>query len=96
MNKSELVAALAEKANVTKKDAEGVLNAFVETVTAQLKKGEKVQLVGFGSFDVVKRAARKGLNPQTKKPITIPATKAPKFSAGKALKDAVKGGKKKK
>ena len=89
MNKSELVAALAEKANVTKKDAEGVLNAFVETVTAQLKKGEKVQLVGFGSFDVVKRAARKGLNPQTKKPITIPATKAPKFSAGKALKDAV-------
>ncbi len=95
MNKTELVAALAEKANVTKKDAEGVLNAFVETVTAQLKKGEKVQLIGFGSFETVKRAARKGLNPQTKKPITIPASKAPKFNAGKALKDAVKGGKKK-
>lgn len=95
MNKTELVAALAEKANVTKKDAEGVLNAFVDTVTAQLKKGEKIQLVGFGSFEVVKRAAKKGLNPQTKKPITIPATKAPKFKAGKALKDAVKASKKK-
>ncbi len=94
MNKAELVAALAQKANVTKKDAEGVLNAFIDTVSAELKKGEKVQLVGFGTFETVKRAARKGMNPQTKKAITIPATKAPKFKAGKALKDVVAGAKK--
>lgn len=94
MNKAELVAAIADQAKVSKKVAEEILNAFVSTVSAQLKKGEKVQLVGFGTFETVKRAARKGLNPQTKKPITIPATKAPKFKAGKALKDAVAAPKK--
>ncbi len=94
MNKAELIAAIAEKANVSKKVAEDTLNAFVDTVSAQLKKDDKVQLVGFGSFEVAKRAARKGINPQTKKEIKIPATKVPKFKAGKALRDTVAGAKK--
>ncbi len=89
MNKSELIAAIAAKTGSTKKDAEATLNAFVEVVTETLTKGDKVQLVGFGSFEVRKRAARKGRNPQTKEEIKIPASKAPVFKAGKALKDLV-------
>ncbi len=89
MNKSELIAAIAAKTGSTKKDAEASLNAFVEVVTETLVKGDKVQLVGFGSFEVRKRAARKGRNPQTKEEIKIPASKAPVFKAGKALKELV-------
>ena len=89
MNKAELVAAIAEKAELSKKDSEKALKAFIDVVTAQLKKGDKVQLVGFGTFEVSKRAARKGRNPQTKAAISIPASKAPRFKAGKALKDTV-------
>ena len=89
MNKSELVAAMADQAELSKKDAEKALKAFVDVVTSELKKGEKIQLVGFGSFEVSQRAAREGINPLTKKPMSIPASKAPKFKAGKALKDAV-------
>ncbi len=89
MNKSDLVAAMAAKTGDTKKSAEETLNAFVDVVTEALVKGEKVQLVGFGSFEVRKRAARKGRNPQTKEEIKIPASKAPVFKAGKALKDLV-------
>ena len=89
MNKAELVAALAAKTNTTKKAAEESLDALVEVVTEELKEGGKVQLVGFGSLDVKKRAARKGRNPQTGEEIKIPASKAPVFKAGKALKDAV-------
>ena len=89
MNKSDLITAIATKTGETKKGAETTLNAFVETVTESLVKGEKVQLVGFGSFEVRKRAARKGRNPQTKEEIKIPASKAPVFRAGKALKDVV-------
>ena len=89
MNKSELIAAIAAKTGETKKDAEATLNAFVDVVTEALVKGDKVQLVGFGSFEVRKRAARKGRNPQTKEEIKIPASKAPVFKAGKALKDLV-------
>ena len=89
MNKAELVAAIAESAELTKKDSEKAVKALIDVVTAELKKGEKVQLVGFGTFEVAKRPARKGRNPQTKKEIKIPASKAPKFKAGKALKDAV-------
>ena len=89
MNKSDLIAAIAAKTECTKKDAEATLNAFVEVVTDSLVKGDKVQLVGFGSFEVRKRAARKGRNPQTKEEIKIPASKAPVFKAGKALKDLV-------
>ena len=89
MNKAELVAAMAEQAGLSKKDAEAALTAFTETVAAELKKGEKVQLVGFGTFEVSERAARTGRNPQTKKEIQIPASKAAKFKAGKALKDAI-------
>ena len=89
MNKSELIAAIAAKTGDTKKGAEASLNAFVETVTESLVKGDKVQLVGFGSFEVRKRAARKGRNPQTREEIKIPASKAPVFKAGKALKDTV-------
>ena len=89
MNKSDLIAAIAAKTGDTKKNAEASLNAFVEAVTESLKKGDKVQLVGFGSFEVRKRAARKGRNPQTKEEIKIPASKAPVFRAGKALKDVV-------
>ncbi len=89
MNKSELIAAIAAKTDLTKKDAEKALGAFIDTVTDQLKKGNKIQLVGFGTFEVSKRAARTGKNPQTGAEIKIPASKAPKFKAGKALKDAV-------
>ena len=89
MNKAELIAAIAAKTGDTKKAAEASVNAFVDAVTKSLVKGEKVQLVGFGSFEVRKRAARKGRNPQTKEEIKIPASKAPVFKAGKALKDLV-------
>ena len=89
MNKSELIATIAAKTGETKKDAEATLNAFVDVVTNALVKGDKVQLVGFGSFEVRKRAARKGRNPQTKEEIKIPASKAPVFKAGKALKELV-------
>ena len=89
MNKSDLVAAIAAKTGDTKKGAEDSLNAFVSVVTEALAKGDKVQLVGFGSFEVRKRAARKGRNPQTKEEIKIPASKAPVFKAGKALKELV-------
>ena len=89
MNKTELVAAMAEKSGLTKKDAEKALAAFVESVEGALKDGDKVQLVGFGTFEVKTRAARTGINPQTKQPVTIAASKAPAFKAGKALKDAL-------
>ncbi|MBQ4282442.1 MAG: HU family DNA-binding protein [Lachnospira sp.] len=94
MNKTELVAAMAAKAELSKKDTEKALKAFMETVSEQLKKGEKIQLVGFGTFEVVKRAARTGKNPQTGKAIKIPASKAPKFKAGKGLKETVNSKKK--
>ena len=87
MNKTELVAAMAEQAGLTKKDAEKALKAFTDVVADELKKDGKVQLVGFGTFEVSKRAAREGINPATQKPMKIPASKAPKFKAGKALKD---------
>jgi len=89
MNKMELVAAIAEKTGATKKGAEESLNALIDVVKETLVKGDKVQLVGFGSFEVRKRAARKGRNPQTKEEIKIPASKTPVFKAGKALKDLV-------
>ncbi len=89
MNKAELVAAIAAKAELTKKDAEKALKAFEEVVTEELIKDEKVQLVGFGTFDVAQRAAREGRNPQTNEPMQIKASKAPRFKAGKALKDAI-------
>ncbi len=89
MNKTELVAAMAEKAGLSKKDAEAALKAFTETVADELKKGEKIALVGFGTFEVSERAAREGRNPQTGAPMKIAASKAPKFKAGKALKDAI-------
>ena len=89
MNKAELIAAIAAKTGDTKKGVEATVNAFVDTVTEALIEGDKVQLVGFGSFEVRKRAARKGRNPQTKEEIKIPASKAPVFKAGKALKDLV-------
>ncbi len=89
MNKAELIAAMAAKTGETKKSAEESLNAFVSVVTEALQKGDKVQLVGFGSYEVKTRAARKGRNPQTKEELIIPASKAPVFKAGKALKDLV-------
>ena len=89
MNKTELVAEIAEKANTSKKEAEVVLRAFTDVVTEQLKKGEKIQLVGCGTFEVSERSARTGRNPQTGEEMQIAASKAPKFKAGKALKDAV-------
>jgi DNA-binding protein HU-beta len=89
MNKAELVAALAAKTGETKKAAEASVDAFVSVVKETLAKGEKIQLVGFGSFEVRKRAARKGRNPQTKEEIKIPASKAPVFKAGKQLKELV-------
>ena len=89
MNKAELVAAIAAQAELSKKDSEKALKAFIDIVTDELVKGEKVQLVGFGTFEVSTRPARTGRNPQTKQTITIPASKAPKFKAGKALKDTV-------
>ena len=89
MNKTELAAAVAEKAGLSKKDAEKAVAALFDSVVCALKKGEKVQLVGFGTFEVRERAARTGINPQTKEKITIAASKNPVFKAGKALKDAV-------
>ena len=88
MNKADLVSMIAAKSNLTKKDSESALNAFVETVQGALKKGEKIQLVGFGTFEVRARAARNGVNPRTKQSIKIPASKAPVFKAGKALKES--------
>ena len=89
MNKTEFIAAVAEKAEISKKDSDKALKAFVDVVAEQLKAGEKVQLVGFGTFEVSERAAREGRNPQTGETMTIAACKAPKFKAGKALKDAI-------
>ena len=89
MNKTELVAAISEKTELTKKDSEKALKALIDVVAEELKKGEKVQLVGFGTFEVSERAARTGKNPQTGAEIKIAACKAPKFKSGKALKDAV-------
>ena len=87
MNKTELVAAMAEQTNLSKKDAEAALKAFIDVVSEELKKGEKVQLVGFGTFEVSERAAREGRSPQTGETMEIKASKTPKFKAGKALKD---------
>ena len=89
MNKTELVAAIAEQAEMTKKDAEKALTAFTEVVAKELKNGGKVQLVGFGTFEVSERSAREGRNPQTGEAMTIAASKTPKFKAGKALKDSI-------
>lgn len=90
MTKAEFVDKLAAKSGLTKKDAAGVVDAFVEVITESLKKGEEVQFTGFGKFYVQKRDAREGINPQTKGKIKIPASNVPKFSAGLALKNAVK------
>ena len=89
MNKTELVAAMAEKTDLSKKDAEKALKAFTEVVADELKKGEKIQLVGFGTFEVSERAAREGRNPRTGEAMTIAASKSPKFKPGKALKDSL-------
>ena len=89
MNKAELVAAMSDKAQLSKKDAEAALKAFTDVVAEELKKGEKIQLVGFGTFEVAERAARTGRNPQTGAEMQIAASKAPKFKAGKALKDSI-------
>ena len=89
MNKADLVTAMAEKAGVSKKDAEASIKAFTDIVAEELKKGEKIQFVGFGTFEVSERAERTGRNPQTGEEMTIPASKAPKFKAGKALKDSL-------
>ena len=89
MNKTELVAAIAEQAELSKKDSEKALKAFIDVVSDELKKGEKIQLVGFGTFEVIERAAREGRNPLTGEKMKIKASKAPKFKAGKALKDGV-------
>ena len=89
MNKTELVAAIADNADITRKDAEKAVKAFVDVVTEELKKGEKVQVVGFGTFEVVERAAREGRNPHTGEPMPVAASRAPKFKAGKVLKDAL-------
>lgn len=90
MNKTELVAAVAQKAELTKKDAEKAVSAFTAAITEALVEGDKVQLVGFGNFEVRERAARSGINPLTKQPIEIAASKSPVFKAGKAFKDALK------
>lgn len=90
MNKVELIGAVASKSEISKKDVEKVINAFTNVVADTLVDGDKVQLVGFGTFEVVERAERQGRNPATGEAITIAASKSPKFKAGKALKDAVK------
>lgn len=89
MNKTELVAAIAKETELSKKDAEAALKAFIDVVSEELKKGEKVQLVGFGTFEVSERAEREGRNPSTGETMTIKASKSPKFKAGKALKDMI-------
>ncbi len=91
MNKAELIDAMAAQTQLSKKDVEKVLKSFMDVVAQELGKGEKIQLVGFGTFEVSERAAREGINPQTKETITIEASKAPRFKAGKALKDMVNG-----
>jgi nucleoid DNA-binding protein len=93
INRETLVGAIVEKADLTKKDVEAVLECFMDEVTKQLQQGNKVTLTGFGTFKVSDRAAREGINPQTKAKIQIPAMTVPKFTAGKALKEAVKGSK---
>ncbi|MBQ9067405.1 MAG: HU family DNA-binding protein [Clostridia bacterium] len=90
MNKTDLVNAVAEDTGLTKKDAEKAVASVIDSITAALKAGEKVQLVGFGTFEVRDRAAKQGHNPRTGEPMTVPASKLPAFKAGKALKDAVK------
>ncbi len=94
MNKAQLIEAIAKETGLPKKDAEAALNAFIGTVQKSLKKGEPVQLIGFGTFTVVKRGRRKGRNPKTGEPMVIPARKVPKFNPGQALKDLVAGKKK--
>ena len=89
MNKTELVATIAEKAEISKKDAERALNAFTDTVSDALREGNKIQLVGFGTFEVSERTERTGRNPQSGETMVIPASKIPKFKAGKALKDVI-------
>ena len=89
MNKNELISAIAERSGLSKKDSEKALTATIDAITCALKDGNKIQLVGFGIFDVKDRAARTGHNPRTKEAIQIPATRVPQFKAGKALKDAV-------
>ena len=89
MNRVELIAAMADRAELSKKDAEKALKAFTEVVAEELAKGEKIQLVGFGTFEVSERPAREGRNPRSGETMTIAASKAPKFKAGKALKDAI-------
>ncbi len=89
MNKTELIAAVSEKADLSKKDSEAAVTAVIEAITAALTQGERVQLVGFGTFEVKSRAARTGRNPKTREAIKIPASKAPVFKAGKSLKDAI-------
>lgn len=89
MTKAEFISAVAEKAGLTKKDADAVLSAVIDTITDSLAKGDKIQLVGFGTFEVRERKAREGVNPRTKEKIAIAATKVPAFKAGRALKDAV-------
>lgn len=90
MNKMELVSAIAEKSDLSKRDAEAALNAFTDIVADELKKGEKIQLVGFGTFEVSERAERTGRNPQTGEEMVIPASEMPKFKVGKLLKDSIK------
>ena len=90
MNKAELIAIVSKKAGIAKKEADKAVAAFIEAVQDEMKKGGKVQLVGFGTFEVRERAARNGINPLTKQPITIAASKTPVFKAGKAFKDAIK------
>jgi len=89
MNKAELIASIAEKSGLSKKDSEKALDGAIDSIIGALKGGDKVQLVGFGVFDVKSRAARTGRNPRTKEAIKIPASKVPQFKAGKALKDAI-------
>ena len=89
MTKTELINAVAEKAELTKKDADKAVSAVIDTITESLAKGEKIQLVGFGTFEVRERAAKEGINPATKEKMNIPAKKVPAFKAGKALKDVV-------
>lgn len=89
MTKTELIAAVAEKTDMTKKDSEKAVSAVLDAITEALAAGEKISLVGFGTFEVKSRSARKGINPRTKEEITIAASKLPAFKAGKALKDAV-------
>ncbi len=90
MNKAELIAAVAEKAEISRKDTEKVLKAFTETVTEALAEGDRVQMVGFGTFEVTEREARDGVNPRNGEPMKVPASRSPRFKAGKSLKDAVK------